>query len=65
MKVITVKINGEERQMPAKGTIRTLAVDLGLNPETVLFVVNGVLQPEDYRLQDGDEVEVVSVVSGG
>lgn len=63
--MVIVKMNGEERQMPAKGTIRTLAVTLGLNPETVLFVVNGVLQTEDYHLQDGDEIEVVSVVSGG
>ncbi len=63
--MITLKLGGEEKQMPAKGTIRTLAVDLGLNPETVLFVVNGQLVTEDYHLNDDDVVEVVSVVSGG
>ena len=63
--MVILKIGNEEREIPAKGTIRTLVSDLGLNPETVLFVVNGQLQPEDYKLQDGDVVEVVSVVSGG
>ena len=63
--MITVIVGGEKREMPARGTIRTLAASLGLNPETVLFVVNGNLVTEDYHPQDGDTIEVVSVVSGG
>ena len=63
--MVILKMENEKREIPAKGTIRTLASGLGLNPETVLFVVNGQLQPEDYILRDGDVVEVVLVVSGG
>ena len=63
--MITVIVGNEKKEMPARGTIRTLVASLGLNPETVLFVVNGNLATEDYHLQDGDTVEVVSVVSGG
>ncbi len=61
------KLKIDDRVLDVKPgrSLRDVARELGLNLETVLFVVNGVLVPEDYRLRPEDEVEVVSVVSGG
>lgn len=60
-----LKIDDRVVDVKAGRSLRDVARELGLNLETVLFVVNGVLVPEDYRLKPEDEVEVVSVVSGG
>jgi len=38
---------------------------LKLLPESVLVVRNGQLTAEDQKLQPGDEVKIVSVISGG
>ncbi len=37
----------------------------GLNPEIHLSLVNGKLKEEDYKLKDGDVVEIIRVISGG
>jgi sulfur carrier protein len=60
-----LKIDDRVVDVKAGRSLRDVARELGLNLETVLFVVNGALVPEDYRLKPEDEVEVVSVVSGG
>jgi sulfur carrier protein len=41
--------------------LQTLEIDR----ETVLLIRNGTLVPGDSRLEDEDEVEIRSVISGG
>jgi thiamine biosynthesis protein ThiS len=46
-------------------TVNQMLKHLKLLPESVLVVCNGQLIAEDQKLQPGDEVKIVSVVSGG
>jgi thiamine biosynthesis protein ThiS len=46
-------------------TVNQMLKYLKLLPEGVLVVRNGQLIAEDQKLQPGDEVKIVSVVSGG
>jgi sulfur carrier protein len=46
-------------------TVNQMLKHLKLLPESVLVVRNGQLIAEDQKLQTGDEVKIVSVVSGG
>ncbi len=38
---------------------------IGIEPESVLVVVNGKLTTDDVLLKEGDKVKLVAVVSGG
>lgn len=46
-------------------TARDAIKKIGLDPESVLVVVNGKLTTDDVVLREGDEVKLVAVVSGG
>lgn len=46
-------------------TVKELLKKLGINPITVLVSKNNELVAEDERLDDKDEVKIISVVSGG
>ncbi len=46
-------------------TVNQMLKYLKLLPESVLVVRNGQLIAEDQKLQPGDEVKIVSVISGG
>jgi sulfur carrier protein len=46
-------------------TARDAIKKIGLDPESVLVVVNGKLVTDDVVLREGDEVKLVAVVSGG
>jgi len=46
-------------------TVQQVLNRMKLLPESVLVLRNGNLVPEDERLEVGDEVKVVAVISGG
>ena len=46
-------------------TVNQMLKYLKLLPESVLVVRNGQLVAEDQKVQPGDEIKVVSVISGG
>lgn len=46
-------------------TARDAIKKVGLDPESVLIVVNGKLCTDDVLLKDEDQVKLVAVVSGG
>jgi sulfur carrier protein ThiS len=46
-------------------TVNQMLKRIRVLPESVLVVSNGKLVPEDHRLEVGDEVKVVDVISGG
>lgn len=46
-------------------TARDALKKVGIDPESVLVVVNGKLVTDDQVLREGDQVKLVAVVSGG
>lgn len=45
--------------------ITDLLEELDQNPETVVVRLNGKIVPAEEKLEDGDKLEIVPVVSGG
>lgn len=66
--VITVRVNGEDRQVPP-GTLLDLLARLDLDPRMVVVEHNQAIvrRPElgATAVQDGDQVELVHFVGGG
>ncbi len=64
-----VTVNGQPRDLPAGATIAELLQSLQLSPRQVAVEVNLELVPRgrhaEHRLQDGDRLEVVTLVGGG
>ncbi|MBO9360979.1 MAG: MoaD/ThiS family protein [Thermoflexus sp.] len=52
-------------EVPAGLTVREAMKQAGLSPEITLAVREGKLLHENTVLQDGDEVRLVAVISGG
>lgn len=63
--MIKLKYRRQEWELEGKLTVRQAIEKVGLNPESVLAVRDGELITEDIRLQDGDEIRLVAVISGG
>jgi sulfur carrier protein len=66
---ITVRLNGEEREVPVGRTLHDLLVHLGQDPRTVAVEHNGTVVPRgrfaEALVADGDRIEVVRFVQGG
>lgn len=66
---LVLRVNGAPRTLAAGATVADLVRDLGLVPEVVAVEVNERLVPRarrtETRLEDGDRVEVVTLVGGG
>ena len=64
-----IKLNGEEREVPAGTTLQGLVELLGLAPERLAVEHNlRVARRADWaatELREGDKVEVVHFVGGG
>lgn len=62
-----MKIEFRDKAWEVKGgtTARDAIKKIGLDPESVLVVVNGSLVTDDFLLKDADQVKLVAVVSGG
>jgi sulfur carrier protein ThiS len=60
-------IERTNRKMEKKfrGNVRQLLRKLKLNPETVLVAKNNALVTEDEKLDNTDDVKILSVISGG
>ncbi len=62
-------VNGERKSIADGATIATVIDELGLQPRYVGVEVNLELIPReqhhDHQLQDGDQLEVVTLVGGG
>lgn len=62
-------LNGEERETAGATTIASLLRELNLPPERVAVEVNAEVVPRarhaEYLLQEGDRLEVVTLVGGG
>jgi thiamine biosynthesis protein ThiS len=66
--LMTVKVNGDSREIPDGETVRALVARYNLIPEKVAIELNRRLvrsEKYDLSLKDGDEVEIVTFVGGG
>ncbi len=64
---IKVTLRNPSRELAVSGpmSVPKLLKKLDLNRESVLVIRNGTLVPGDAVLEDGDEVEIRPVISGG
>lgn len=66
---ISVHINGEQRQCPPQLPVPALLQTLGLNPRLVAVEYNGEILHRQFWdgtiVQDGDRLEIVTIVGGG
>jgi thiamine biosynthesis protein ThiS len=68
MAAMTVKVNGDAREVPEGQSVRALVQGVGLTPEKVAIELNRrLLRSDRYDtpLKEGDEVEIVTFVGGG
>ena len=65
---MTVKVNGDERDLPEGETVESLIRRYDLTPQRVSVELNRrLLRSERYDtpLKQGDEVEIVTFLGGG
>ncbi len=66
---MNVLLNGEPRTLSGSRTLQTLIDELGLTGKRLAVEVNEDIVPRsqhhDYRLQDGDRIEIVHAIGGG
>jgi len=67
--MLTLTVNGERRQFEKVHTVRDLVVQLGLARAAVAVEVNRQVVPRNQHektpLEDGDVIELVTLVGGG
>jgi thiamine biosynthesis protein ThiS len=67
--LIHIKLNGQDRDLDGPTTVADLVESLGLKPRFVAVERNRMLVPRgkhaDTLLEEGDEIEVVTLVGGG
>jgi sulfur carrier protein len=66
---LTIRLNGEPREVPEGTTVIGLLQRLGMRPELCAVERNGEVVPRaqhgQAELREGDTVEVVTFVGGG
>jgi sulfur carrier protein len=65
MEHVVLKYRNQQWELPAGMTARDAIKKAGLLPESVLIVIDGELQTDDFILKPGQQVKLVAVVSGG
>jgi len=63
--MVKVTYHKEEWEVEAGITVRQAMERVGLDPRQVLAVRHGKLIADDALLEDGDEITLVSIISGG
>lgn len=67
--VITLQVNGELRECPPSTRLPQLLERLGMNPRLVAVEYNGEILHRQFwettEIQQGDRLEVVTIVGGG
>lgn len=67
--MITIRLNGEERRVPAGLSLQALLPAIGYHPRLVVVEINGAILPRDrwsaQPVVESDALEVVTIVGGG
>jgi sulfur carrier protein len=66
---ISIQVNGVSHSCPAHTLLPELLVQLNLNPRLIAIEYNGEILHRQFweitQLNDGDRLEVVTIVGGG
>jgi sulfur carrier protein ThiS len=64
---VKVRLRNPDREVEVVGgrPVRAVLDELGVDPDTVLVIRAGELVTRETRLDDGDDIEVRPVISGG
>ena len=66
---ITLQVNGESRTCFPQTPLPQLLEQLGLNPRLVAVEYNGEILHRQFwsetQMQEGDKIEIVTIVGGG
>ncbi|MGP1375330.1 MAG: sulfur carrier protein ThiS [Almyronema sp.] len=66
---VQLQVNGEEKYCPPETCLPTLLAQLGLNPKLVAVEYNGEILHRQFwsttEMQNGDRLEIVTIVGGG
>lgn len=62
---IFIEREQREEDLNFNGKASKLLEKIMVNPQTVLIIRNGKLVTEDQKLENADEIKLMSVVSGG
>ncbi|HOI18798.1 MAG TPA: MoaD/ThiS family protein [Candidatus Woesearchaeota archaeon] len=60
-----LKYENKIKEIEFFGKVKELLKKENINPETVVVVKNGEVISEDERVNNDEELELISVVSGG
>lgn len=64
-----IQVNGESREVPQDFTVEALLAELELQPKYLAVERNLILIPREEHasciLQEGDRLEIVTLVGGG
>lgn len=67
--MITLQINGNSQTCQLNRNLPNLLTDIGINPRLVAVEYNGEILHrqfwEDTIIQEGDRLEIVTIVGGG
>ena len=67
--MVQIQVNGETQEVPDEFTVAELLVQLGLQPKYLAVERNLILIPREEHasctLQEGDRLEIVTLVGGG
>ena len=65
----SISVNGQHRRVPKGKTLGELALELGLEPTKVAVERNMEVVPRstlaEAKIEDGDDLEIVTFVGGG
>lgn len=66
---ITLEVNGESRTCPPHTLLPDLLEQVGMNPRLVAVEYNGEILHRQFwsetEMQEGDRLEIVTIVGGG
>lgn len=63
--MVKLTYRNKEYDVNAGMTVRDAIKKVGLQPETVLAVLDGKLLTDDIILKDGVKIKLIAVISGG
>jgi sulfur carrier protein len=69
MRIMKIRLNGEDGEIPDGWSVAELLASRSVQPYRVAVQRNGLVVPRarqaETRLHDGDEIEIVSFFGGG